>query len=129
MPRTQPSLSALAAVPELPSAVAQALDVARVQLPVWSETAQSDPTSAMDALCEWYSQTELLCAQGQEPVATQMPPAAEAEMAASPSLPEMKQVPPSAAIDSKPVTGHTNEKPPERPTHPPAAQRQVQSVR
>ena len=115
------SLSALADVPELPSAVAQALEVARVQLPVWSETAQSDPTAAMDALCEWYSQTELLCAQGQEPVATQMPPAAEAEMAASPSLPEMTQVPLPAAVDSKPATGHTNAKPPERPTLPPAA--------
>ena len=62
------NLQALALTPELPSAMAQALALALVQLPVWSATAQSDPSAAMALLCQWYSQTELLFTQGPGPL-------------------------------------------------------------
>ncbi|UFS56819.1 chemotaxis protein CheA [Comamonadaceae bacterium M7527] len=75
------NLRALAATPQLPPAVAQALELALVQLPTWSTTAQSDPSAAMDSVCQWYSQTELLCAQGIEPVVAEVAQAADTEVA------------------------------------------------
>jgi two-component system, chemotaxis family, sensor kinase CheA len=80
---------------DTPAAVQDALETGIAQLAAWASLARTDNTATMYDLCQWYEETELLCAVGVEP---------QQQADQGPQHP-----PASPKLDSADATGETGE--------------------